>query len=86
MQSLTTEYFPPNNSRGALIRVCPCEGPQDFWIEYDETKTLPQNHKSAAQLTLTRIGWRGIFVMGSTNAGFVFVNSSPEISDWISTP
>jgi len=73
MQSITTKYVGPSNTRGARIKATSASGisavvPFDYGMA-----TEVEAHGLAVQALAKRLGWSGTMIAGSTKDGYVFV-------------
>ena len=74
MQSITTKFIGPTNSRGARIKAISGGG---------HTLTVPyayedgnRSHAQAALQLARKLGWEGTLIEGGTKDGMVFVFDS----------
>ena len=76
MQSITTKYLGPSNTRGAKIKASSASG-ISVMVPYDHSAPSDvENHGQAAQALAKKLGWTGEMIGGSTKDGFVFVFDS----------
>lgn len=77
MQTITTRYSGPTDTRGACIVARTASG-QCLRLPYPHELDTTEAHASAALALARRLGWRGAFVMGGTKDGYAFVLSNGE--------
>lgn len=72
LQSITTTYHGPTNTRGSRIGATSASGERAS-VEYDDALGTFENHKQAALKLAKRFGWFGTWQGGSSVKGCVFV-------------
>ena len=92
MQTIITKYLPATNTLGSRIKAMTSSGHRGstYTVEWDDSLDVEGNHADAAQKLLDRLGWLGMWRMGSTDKGYVSVNvddiNSPKLMakqhDW----
>lgn len=76
-QAITTKFIPATNTLGSRIKAT-ASGGTSVTLGYEHALSSTQNHLEAAKTLADRMGWAGQWHSGGyTNAGFVFVLSSP---------
>ena len=77
MQSISTKYLSPTNTKGARIKATTSEG-KSLTACFDYGVNEEKRHMDAAKLLCEKLGWTGTMQGGSTATGkvFVFVDSS----------
>jgi hypothetical protein len=92
MQTILTKYLGPTDTKGPRVKAMTSSGHKGstYTTTWDDSLNVEGNHTYAAQKLLDRLDWLGMWRMGATDRGFVFVNvedhSSPKIMavqhDW----
>ena len=74
-QAILTKYLGPTSSRGARVRAKAWGG--SVILPYDYALTAEGNHDAAALALVTKLNWRGAWVVGGLpdQTGNVYVNS-----------
>ena len=82
MQTISTKYFGPTNTRGPRVKAMTSSGHRGstYTVEWDDSLDVEGNHAAAAQKLLDKIGWRGEWRMGAMDRGYVFVNATDHNS------
>lgn len=73
MQTITTKYYGPTNTKGARIMATNTSKSAKVWMHYCYGLNIQDNHRSAAMLLRDKLKWSGTWVGGTTNDGMVFV-------------
>ena len=77
MQTITTKFIGPSNTRGARVKATTASG-KSLTVPYDHA--IGDESHSVAALTLARkLGWSGSLVGGDTRVGKVFVFSTGDV-------
>ena len=92
MQTIMTKYLGPTATKAPRVKAMTSSGHRGstYTVEWDDSLDVEGNHADAAQKLLDRLGWLGMWRMGSTDKGYVFVNvddiNSPKLMakqhDW----
>ena len=92
MQTIITKYLGPTNTKGPRVKAMTSSGHRGstYTTDWDDSLDVEGNHAYVAQQLLDRLGWLGMWRMGSSNIGYVFVNvddiNSPKLMakqhDW----
>ena len=92
MQTIMTKYLGPTDTKAPRVKAMTSSGHRGstYTVEWDDSLDVEGNHADAAQKLLDRLGWLGMWRMGSSNIGYVFVNvddiNSPKLMakqhDW----
>ena len=75
MQTITTTYLGPTNSRGTRIGVATSSG--RVIVSWDHEQDVTENHRRAALALARKLGWSGRWVGGelADGRGMTFVNT-----------
>ena len=92
MQTIMTKYLGPTDTKGPRVKAMTSSGHRGstYTVGWDDSLNIEGNHADAAQKLLDKLGWQGMWRMGSTDRGYVFVNpidhNSPKLMakqhDW----
>jgi len=92
MQTIMTKYLGPTDTKGPRVKAMTSSGHRGstYTVGWDDSLNIEGNHADAAQKLLDKLGWQGMWRMGSTDRGYVFVNAidhnSPKLMakqhDW----
>jgi hypothetical protein len=72
MQTISTKYYGPTNTRGSRIVAKTASG-KSFTQDYLHSLTSDENHWLAAQGLARWLKWSGTMIQGDTDTGCVFV-------------
>lgn len=72
MQTITTKYLGPTNTKGARIKAVASGAQQSITISYDH-ESNDHGHIKAANALAAKLGWTGRMIGGDTKEGKVFV-------------
>lgn len=72
MQTISTEYFGPTNSKGSRIKAT-ASGGKSKTIPYPHELNQEDAHRRAATTLAESLNWSGRMIQGSTKKGYVFV-------------
>lgn len=75
MQAIRTRYYGPTNTRGSRI-VAKCEG-GSVTVPFNYSLDHEGNHRKAAELLLTRLGWQAVYNGGQFADDYYWVASDP---------
>lgn len=80
MQTITTKYHGPTNTKGARISATTTGGKR-IYIPFDYEHDDTHNHAAAAQALRDEQNWAGEMVGGHTKTGmvWVFTYHSPRV-------
>jgi len=83
VQSIETKYFGPTSTRGAYIRATASGGGGSVTVPVRGSAENDENHARAAADLMTKLGWDGEMVAGSSPSGrgyvFVFTKGVPRV-------
>ena len=77
MQTITTKFIGPSNTRGARVRATTASG-KSHTVPYDH-ETGNKSHDVAALGLARKLGWSGSLIEGDTRVGKVFVFSDGDV-------
>ena len=73
MQTITTKYHGPTDTRGSRIKATASGSKLFMYYGIDNSKSIEENHRDAAQALADGHGWKGRMIGGDTKAGKVWV-------------
>ena len=86
MQTIMTKYLGATATKDARVKAMTSSGHRGstYTVEWDHSLDVEGNHAYVAQQLLDRLGWPGMWRMGSSvYGGYVFVNvhdhNSPKL-------
>jgi len=62
MQAIQTKYLGPTNHRGSRVKAA-CEA-GSMTVSWDYALNVEENHKAAANMLKTKLGWKGSLETG----------------------
>ena len=81
MQTITTKYVGPTNSRGSRVIARTTSGVRRV-MAWDYARSQDSNHREAAHLLAEQLGWAGEWIAGTLNEnGNVYVCVSGATSE-----
>lgn len=79
MPAIITKYHGPGNVRGSRVTAQSADKNPNtrkyerLTLEYDQALSSLMAHAKVAEKLATRIGWFGVWVMSSTEDGYIFL-------------
>ena len=71
MQSITTKYLGPTNTKGSRIKAI-CEA-GSITVDYDHALNSAENHDAACLELLKKLEWNYNYIGGGYSNGYIYV-------------
>jgi hypothetical protein len=78
MNTISTKYYGPTNTKGSRIIARTASGKR-FTQDYLHSLNADDNHWLAAQGLAQKLQWDGFMIQGSTEQGYVFVFANDKV-------
>lgn len=75
-QAITTKFLGATNHRPSRVKATSASG-HTVTVSWDHALNTTENHLAAARTLAEKLEWRGCWVMGGLEPGFVFVCLMP---------
>lgn len=84
LRSICTRWLGPTNHNGSRVKAIGRKRESDMPAltltdSWDYGHSVEENHARVAKLLAAKLGWSGLYVGGSTDDGFAFVNMGGDI-------
>jgi hypothetical protein len=80
MQTISTKYLGPTNTKPSRIISRASSSPGSVTINVDHSRSIEDNHAFAARRLMEKLGWKGRLVGGHTKNGMCWVFTSEFIN------
>ena len=80
MQTITTKYLGPTNTKGTRIKANHTGEEKSVTVSYNYALSNEGNHKEAAAALAKKLEWHGEYLGGHTKDGMIWLNSRPMYS------